>query len=312
MRIAHFSPTTVQFAQANSFTNYSPNEKQMICDTHTHTVSIQTNPHHRTHNPHPGPINSWLSFSSEVQKRILDTRRQQDTRAFVYLSQQEEQRLAQSESLEDEEVVHGRHGQHRHPLLLPQHAGRRAPQAPQHPQPAAANRAAATPLGLGGPRGAPAESTMSRVAKKRQQEKQRGADVRPPHHARNRLGVHRVSGEQEARQQAPRSSAQQGATEGGEEGGDQAVQQHVGQVVTPGVQAVEGVVEAEGERAERAEGLVAAAVREQGAPEVIVQDVGPRRLRKEVLVGLDGSAGRRTDKISLTLTFLPSFSSSFG
>lgn len=55
---------------------------------------------------------------------------------------------------------------------------------------------------------------------------------------------------------------------------------------------MKGVVEAEGEGAERPEGLVAAAVGEQGSPEVVVQDVGPRRLRQEVLVGLDCPAER--------------------
>lgn len=69
------------------------------------------------------------------------------------------------------------------------------------------------------------------------------------------------------------------------------MQRQVQQVVAPGAQAVQGVVEAEGEGAERTEGLVAAAVGEQGAPEVIVQDVDPRSLRKKVLVGLDGAAG---------------------
>lgn len=49
------------------------------------------------------------------------------------------------------------------------------------------------------------------------------------------------------------------------------------------------VVETEGEGAERAERFVTAAVGEQGAPEVIVQDVGPRRIREEILVCLDGS-----------------------
>lgn len=64
---------------------------------------------------------------------------------------------------------------------------------------------------------------------------------------------------------------------------------------------MQGVVEAEGERAKRPEGLVAAAVGKQGAPEVIVQDVGPRRLGQEVLVGLDGSAARSRKWLLSTL-----------
>ena len=121
-------------------------------------------------------------------------------------------------------------------------------------------------------------------------QEQGGADVGPAHHAGHGLGVHRVRREDEAREQVPRRSAQQGATEGGEEAGDGGVEPHVDQVVAPRPQAVQGVVEAEGERTERSEGLVAAAVGEQGAPEVVIEDVGPRRLWKQVLVGLDRTA----------------------
>lgn len=143
---------------------------------------------------------------------------------------------------------------------------------------------------------------MSHVTEKRQQEKQRRANVRPPNHACDCLSVNRMRGKKKAGQQAPRSSTEKRATEGREEGSDQRVQHHVQQVVAPGTQAVQGVVEAEGEGAERTEGLVAAAVSEQGAPEVVVQDVGPWSLRKKVLVGLDGSAERsRRNKLFLTM-----------
>lgn len=148
---------------------------------------------------------------------------------------------------------------------------------------------------------------MPHIAEKRQQKKHCRTDVRPPDHASDCLGVNWVRGEKKAGQQAPQSAAEERATEGGEEGGDEAVENQVQQVVAPGTQAVQGVVEAEGEGAERAEGLVAAAVGEQGAPEVIIQDVGPRSLREEVLVGLDGSAKRKRGKektlLSLYLTF---------
>lgn len=217
--------------------------------------------------------------------------------AFVYLSQQEEKCLAKPESLEHEEVINSRHRQHRHPLLLPQHAGRRTPQASEHPAPAPGCRAAPE-----GPVQIPAKSAVSHIAEKRQQEKQSGADVRPPHHTGHRFRVDWVRGEEEAGQKAPwPAAAQERTAEGGEEGGDQAVQRHVQQVVAPGPQGVQGVVEAEGEGAERAEGLVAAAVSEQGAPEVIVQDVGPRSLGEKVLVGLDGSAGGGEEKTTMTM-----------
>lgn len=70
------------------------------------------------------------------------------------------------------------------------------------------------------------------------------------------------------------------------------MQHHIQQMVAPGTQAVQCVVKAKRESAEWAEGLVAAAVSEQGSPEVVIQDVGPRSFWKKVLVGFDGSAGR--------------------
>ncbi len=77
------------------------------------------------------------------------------------------------------------------------------------------------------------------------------------------------------------------------------MQGHVDQVVAPGVQAAQGIVEAEREGAEGAERLVATAMGEQSAPEVIVQDVRPGSVWKEVLVGFDCSAkegGKRKNK----------------
>lgn len=81
------------------------------------------------------------------------------------------------------------------------------------------------------------------------------------------------------------------------------MQHQVQQVVAPGTQAMQGVVEAEGEGAEWAEGLVAAAVSEQRAPEVVVQDVGPRGLGMKILVGLDGSTAKSRENTS-TLIFM--------
>lgn len=139
---------------------------------------------------------------------------------------------------------------------------------------------------------------MSHVAEERQQKKQRSANVRPPNNTGHRLGVNGVRSEKKACQQAPRPPAEERATEGCEEGGDQPVQHQVQQVVAPGTQAMQGVVEAEGEGAERAEGLVAAAVSEQRAPEVIVQDAGPRGLSLKILVGLDGPTAESRENTS--------------
>lgn len=138
---------------------------------------------------------------------------------------------------------------------------------------------------------------MTHVAQQREQEEERGALVSPAHHAGHRLRVDRVRGEEQAGQQAPRSLAEQQAGQQGEEAAHGAVRGHVDQVVAPRVQAARCVVEAEGQRAEGPVGLVAAAVSEQGAPEVVVEDVDPGRLRQQVLVGLDrAAAGRRRDE----------------
>lgn len=137
------------------------------------------------------------------------------------------------------------------------------------------------------------QPAVSDVTQQGQQEEQGGAFVGPPHHARHRLGVNWVGGEQQAGQQAPRPPAQQQASQRGEQDGHGAVQRHVDGVVAPGLQAAHRVVQAEGQGAEGPVGLVAAAVGQQGSPEVIVKDVGPGRLRKQVLIGLNGSAGKR-------------------
>lgn len=99
-----------------------------------------------------------------------------------------------------------------------------------------------------------------------------------------------MSGEEQAGQQGPARGAQQLPGDAGEQPRHSGVQRHVGQVVAEGLQAAQRIVEAEGERAERPEGLVAAAVRQERAPEVVVEDVEPRRLGEQVLVGLDRSA----------------------
>lgn len=70
---------------------------------------------------------------------------------------------------------------------------------------------------------------------------------------------------------------------------------------------MQGVVKAEGEGAEWTEGLMAAAVSEQGSPEVIIQDVGPRSFWKKVLVCFDGSAGRTEEMNSDIIFFFFSY-----
>lgn len=70
----------------------------------------------------------------------------------VYLVDQRDD-LTQFEPVENTDVVEGRHGQHRHPLLLPQHAAGGAAQAAQKPGPQPA-----------GPRRAPSQGAVTYVA----------------------------------------------------------------------------------------------------------------------------------------------------
>ena len=202
----------------------------------------------------------------------------------VYLVEQRDH-LAQSQPVEDAQLVQRRHRQHRHALLLPQHAAGRQTQAPQEP-------------GAGGPppgplAAAPEPRAVAHVTQQREQEEQRGAHVGAAHHAGHRLGVHGVGGEQQPGQEAPGPAPQQEPGQQGEEARHGPVERHVDQVVAPRVQPAQGVVETEGQGAQRPVGLVAAAVGQQGAPEVVVEYVGPGGLRQQVLVGLDGPAGMR-------------------
>ena len=198
----------------------------------------------------------------------------------VYLVEQRDH-LAQSQPVEDAQLVERRHRQHRHPLLLPQHAAGRQAQAPQEPD-----------AGAPGPLAAP-EPAVAHVTQQREQKEERGPHVGAAHHAGHRLGVDGVRGEQQPGQQAPGSPAQQQAGQQGEEARHGPVEGHVDQVVAPRVQPAQGVVQTEGQGAQRAVGLVAAAVREERAPEVVVEYVGPGGLGQQVLVGLDRAAGMR-------------------
>ena len=65
------------------------------------------------------------------------------------------------------------------------------------------------------------------------------------------------------------------------------MQQNVAEVVSQGLQLVKEVVEAEGEHAERAVGLVAALDVHGHAPEVVPEQVAPRDVQPQVCVFLD-------------------------
>lgn len=189
------------------------------------------------------------AWESQIGCRKSDTCEKAAENQLVYLVE-EHNDLSQLELVENADVIERSHGQDGHPELLPQHAAGGAGQAAQEPgrQPP-------------GPGAAP-QLAVAYVTQQRQQEEQSGALVGPAHDARHRLGVDGVRGEEEAGQQAPRASSEQQASQRGEEARHSSVEGHVDHVVAPRLQAAHGVVETEGEGAERPVGLVAAAVRE--------------------------------------------------
>ena len=73
------------------------------------------------------------------------------------------------------------------------------------------------------------------------------------------------------------------------------MEEDVDEVVAPGLEAAEKVVEAEGEHAERPIGAVGAAVVEGGSPEVVLEQASPWSLRQEVGVAQDGAAATKME-----------------
>lgn len=83
-------------------------------------------------------------------------------------------------------------------------------------------------------------------------------------------------------------------------------------MVAPRFQSAQGVIETEGERAEWPVGLVASAVGEQRAPEIVVEDVRPRRFGKQVRVGFDCTAVKETTERLMKGTIPTKMSTIFG
>lgn len=103
---------------------------------------------------------------------------------------------------------------------------------------------------------------MSDVAKQGQQEEEGRAFVSPAHNAGHCLGVDGVRGEEQASQQAPETASKQQASQRGKQARHGPVEGYVHKVITPWLQPTHEVVEAEGQGAQRAVGLVAATVGE--------------------------------------------------
>lgn len=167
----------------------------------------------------------------------------------VYLVQKRED-LAYFESVENTRVIQRRHCQHSHSELLPQHAARSAGQATQEP----GHRPT--------PSGTTPQVTVADVAQQGQQEEEGRAFVGSAHNPGHRLRVDGVRGEEQAGQQAPQAASEQQTSQRGKQARHGPVEGHVDKVITPGLQPTHKVVEAEGEGAEGAVGLVAATVRE--------------------------------------------------
>lgn len=154
----------------------------------------------------------------------------------------------QFELVENTDVIQRGYRQDSHPQLLPQHAAGSAAQAAQEPGHDLARPSVAPQL------------TVAYVAQQGQQEKQGGSFVGATYDTRHCLSVDRVRGEEQAGQQAPRAFSEQQASQRGEQTRHRSVEGHINQVVTPGLQPTHGMVEAEGEGAERPVRLMAAAV----------------------------------------------------
>lgn len=139
----------------------------------------------------------------------------------------------------------------------------------------------------------PPQSTVMNVTQQGQQEEQGSTFIGPSNNASHRLSVDRVRSKYQASQQAPQSSPKQQAGQRGKQDGHSTVEGYINQVVTPRLQPTHQIVKAEGEGAEGSVRLMATTVCEQGAPEVIIKDVCPWGLWKQVLIGLDCTAEKR-------------------
>ena len=135
------------------------------------------------------------------------------------------------------------------------------------------------------------------VTQQGQQEEQGSTFIGPSDNACHSLSVNRVWSKEQASHQAPQSSPEQQTSQRGKQDGHSAVKGHINQVVTPRLQPTHSMVKAEGEGAEGSVRLMAATVCEWSAPEVIIKDVCPRGLWKQVLIGLDCTAVKRKKRL---------------
>lgn len=184
--------------------------------------------------------------------------------------------------MEDKDVVNGRHRQDSHPLFLPQHTASCAQSGPQEPAPSPGRVAS--------------RRTVLNVAEQGKEEKQTGAHIRPAHDARHRLRMNGMRSEHQAGHERPVSIPEKDLGEACEEPGDSRMQQDVDEMVAPGIQSSDGMVQSKGKSAERPVGLVAATVSQKSPPEIIVENVCPWGFWEQVLIRLDSTAEKQTNK----------------
>lgn len=124
-----------------------------------------------------------------------------------------------------------------------------------------------------------AQRHILHVTQKRQQEEQTCSDVGSADNPRHRLGMDWMRREQGSSDERRERPAQGDTRQMREHPCDKRVEENIPEVVSPGVQAVQVVVQAESEDAQRSVGLVRATVRERGSPEVVIKEVDERCLR---------------------------------
>jgi len=98
------------------------------------------------------------------------------------------------------------------------------------------------------------------VAEQGQEKEETGPDVGPAHDSRHCLGVDGVRGEHQARHEGPVSVPKEDLGEACEDTSDRRMQQDIDEVIAPGIQPSDGMVQAKRESAEWPVGFMAAAV----------------------------------------------------
>lgn len=173
------------------------------------------------------------------------------------------------------DIVHCWNCQNSHSLLLPEHAASSTQSCSQDPAPSSSWRTSCR--------------AMLHVTHQGKQKEEAGSNVCPPHYPRYGFGVDRMRCKQQTSYQGPVPIPEEDPGEVCEKACDCSMQQDVYKMVTPWVHPSDGMVDAEGEGAERSVWLVAPTVSEKCSPKVIVEYMGPWCLWQKVLVCLDSS-----------------------